>query len=225
MTPMTSHLARILALDDDSKFLEHLGFALRESFELITATSVDTALEQLRQERIDAVILDYHLGLGQNGHLLLDRMREMNYQHPVIVVSGVVDLQMTVGFLKRRVFGFLEKPVSLQELQNLLSEAVVAGAGNFSAVPPEFEVDQITRQVKLNENVIGLTPTEFEILSFFTKNKRKQVLRDELIQHLWGETRVSKHAFDTHLLNLKKKLPPFATRLVSIYGVGYCYEA
>lgn len=213
---------RVLALDDDAQFLENLGFALRENFEIISASTAGAAMERLLVDRIDAVILDYHLGL-ENGHAVLDQMRDAGYRQPVIVVSGVIDLSMTVGFLKRRVFGFLEKPVSLSELNSLLVEAVARTAhGETSEMG--FLVDVNTRQVRWKDTLISLTPTEYEILTFFLNHRKRQVLRDELTQHLWGETKVSKNAFDTHLLNLKKKLPPFADRLVSIYGVGYCYE-
>lgn len=47
-------------------------------------------------------------------------------------------------------------------------------------------------------------------------------LRD--ILHLWGTCAVTRHTLDTHLLNLRKKVPPFAEKLVSVYGTGYCYE-
>lgn len=219
---MPSLQSRVLALDDDAKFLENLGFALRDSFELIPAHTVEVAMQKLAAYQVDAVILDYHLGL-ENGHSVLDQMRDFGHSQPVIVVSGVVNLGMTVGFLKRRVFGFLEKPVSLSELHSLLVEAI-SSTGSIDHAELGYSVDANTRQVMVNGVAVNLTPTEYEILSYFLRHRKRQVLREDLSAHLWGENKVSKNAFDTHLLNLKKKLPPFADRLISIYGVGYCYE-
>ena len=130
---------------------------------------------------------------------------------------------MTIGFLKRRVFGFLEKPVSLKDLEDLLNEATTKSDQLTAA--DEFELDLARRQALYGGSSISLTPTEFEIVSLFLKRKGEQISRDELNRHLWGESKVSRNALDTHLVNLKKKLPPFGRKLISVYGAGYCYDA
>ncbi len=210
----------ILALDDDKRFLSSLSFALEKKFNLCTATTVKEAFQVLEDKTIDAILLDYALG-SDNGHSVLDSLRQKQLNQPVIVVSGAISLEMTVGFLKRRVFGFLEKPVSLPELEALLDEAT---RGRKKLKHSNLHIDSNTRKVVCGDEQVTLTPTEFEILMFFIKNKGRQVARNQITAHLWGETQVSRHTFDTHLLNLKKKLPAFADKLISVYGIGYCYE-
>ena len=211
----------ILALDDDEKFLSSLTFALGKSFNFCTASNVEQAFQLLAENSIDVILLDYALG-AHNGHDVLDTLRQSSIHQPVIVISGVINLEMTVGFLKRRVFGFLEKPISLPELESLLEEAT--SMRRLHKLNSSFQVDPNTRKVKSGNENINLTPTEFEILMFFIKNQGQQITRNEITTHLWGETQVSRHTFDTHLLNLKKKLPAFADKLISVYGTGYCYE-
>lgn len=211
----------VLALDDDQKFVMNLQHALKERFSIHAASNLEEATEILSSHAIDAIILDYSLD-PHDGHAVMDTLRKNNHQQPVVVVSGVIHLEMTIGFLKRRVYGFLEKPVSLPELEALLVEAAQRPISKSTG--SAFEIDAQKRTVSYEGQTVGLTPTEFEILMFFISRRAQQVLRSEITSHLWGNTKVTRHAFDTHLLNLKKKLPPFAQRLVSVYGTGYCYD-
>lgn len=211
----------VLAIDDDRRYLENIQFALEKSFHVFTASSYAEAEEVLNQQKVSVIMLDYYLG-RENGHDILDRLRKGLHKHPIVIVSGVVDLQMTVGFLKRRVFGFLEKPVSLPELESLLHEA--AQSQLRSVIENKFEIDARTRTIHFNNKTVSLTPTEFEILNFFTKHAGHQVTREQITLQVWGPVKISKNSLDTHILNLKKKLPPFAESLISIYGTGFCYE-
>lgn len=215
-----THKPSILCLDDDPQFQGTLQRTLNGRFLVHSATHFQEAESCLRQSPVDVIVLDYSLG-ARDGHSVLDDLRRQNWTQPVIVISGVINLDMTVGFLKRRVFGFLEKPFALAELESLLWEAT-----GMKAQPPadDFEIHAPTRKVICQGQQVTLTPTEFEILEFFLKNEGKQISRDDLHEHLWGDSSVSRHTLDTHLLNLKRKLPLFARRLVSVYGTGYFYD-
>ncbi|MBS1972294.1 MAG: response regulator transcription factor [Bdellovibrionales bacterium] len=212
---------QILFLDDDTSFLEKLSFSLEPFYSVVKAHSIQDAQTALAHEKVDAIVLDYYLGLGENGHDFLDYLHENYNTPPVIVISGQVDLPMTIGFLKRQVQDFLEKPFTLTELlvslEKVLSPKKAGGVLG-------FEIDMNTRKVTVDDQEIVLTPTEFEILNYFILHRGQRVQRAEIVSHIWGRKQVSPNAFDTHLLNLKKKLPPFAQHLTSVYGSGYCYE-
>lgn len=214
---------RVLAVDDDARFLETLQRALEPSFELEVATNSEEALKSLARSPYHAMLVDYDLGL-ESGHVFLDRAREQGNCPPVIIVSGVVNLEMTIGFLKRRPFGFLQKPVSLPELKRLLQEIqeTTKEANDDSAV--FFVIDRETRCVTYEGKDIVLTPTEFDILTFFLDSPKKPITRLTLTAHLWGSRSANHHTLDTHIESLKQKLPAFAKRLKNVYSAGFCYE-
>ncbi|HRO68122.1 MAG TPA: response regulator transcription factor [Pseudobdellovibrionaceae bacterium] len=216
-------LVRVLALDDDSRFIENLIFALGDGFRFFPANRIADAEAILRREPIDVILLDFNLG-RENGHAFIDLLRTLPVDPPIIVVSGVITLEMTLGFLKRRVHGFLEKPVSLPQLKEALTGAARRGPVKTSATCSGFDVDFALRRVSVHGNDVNLTPTEFEILALFLERRGRTVTRKDLNERLWGNNTVSRHTLDTHLLNLRKKVPPFAEKLVSVYGTGYHYE-
>ena len=137
---------------------------------------------------------------------------------------------MAKGFLKRRVFSFLEKPVSLDELEQNMSEALgiarALAAHERRSVRSfgDFEVDIVKRQVRAEDRQIPLTPIEFELISFLTSRPGEVLTRQMIYSKIWGDVSLSKNVLDTHLMNLRKKVPGFAVRLTSVYGVGFSFN-
>lgn len=209
----------LLLVDDDSKYLESLTRVLQPQYKVFCASSYLQADQILDTTQIHLVILDYNLG-HETGHEFIDRMRSRNLDLPVVVISGCLTLEMSVGFLKRRVIDFLEKPVSLAELKSSIEKALSLDEKE----APGLTIDYATRKVSFDGALVNLTPTEFALLKTFTKNQGQHLGREELVQSVWGSRQVSKNTLDTHLVNLKKKLPVFANKLVLVYGSGYCYE-
>lgn len=209
----------LLLVDDDSKFLETLSRVLATDYKVFCASSYHEADQILDTTQINLVILDYNLG-SETGHDFIDRMRARNLDVPVIVISGCLSLEMSLGFLKRRVIDFLEKPVSLSDVKSAIIRALAID----EKVEMGMAVDYATRKVSFDGEAVSLTPTEFALLKVFLKNQGQHLGREELIQSVWGSRQVSKNALDTHLVNLKRKLPVFANKLVLVYGSGYCYE-
>ena len=215
---MNPSSASILVVDDDSSYVENLKLALSDEYQVSSAVSLKEVEPLLAKKAFRAFILDYHLGGHENGVAILDYLRERDQKQPVIIVSGGRTFEMAKNFLTRRVFGFVEKPVSLAELRTLLAEATRENS-------LAFQIDASTRRVSFGSEETTLTRIEFEILNIFLKNRRKHVTRDQISAVLWPDTKVSRHTLDTHLINLKRKLPIFADKLVSVYGTGFCYEA
>lgn len=209
----------LLLVDDDSKFLETLSRVLATDYKVFCASSYHEADQILDTTQMNLVILDYNLG-SETGHDFIDRMRARNLDVPVIVISGCLSLEMSLGFLKRRVIDFLEKPVSLSDMKSAIIRALAID----EKVEMGMAVNYATRKVSFDGEAVNLTPTEFALLKVFLKNQGQHLGREELIQSVWGSRQVSKNALDTHLVNLKRKLPVFANKLVLVYGSGYCYE-
>jgi len=115
----------ILLVDDDplicqlgGELLEHLGYRVE------TAGEAAQALEVFqRLERVDLVILDYHLPNG-DGRQVLRELRGLDEQVRVLVMSGFISQQELARLEELGIQGFISKPFRLVALQSLIKAAL-----------------------------------------------------------------------------------------------------
>lgn len=216
---------QILVLEDDFHFFSTLKHVFSLDFELTWADSLTKTVDLLKKSAneypFDCVLLDYHLG-RETGLQILDAIREIKKDIPVIVVSGQVNLEMAKGFLNRQITAFLEKPISLDELKSKIQEVLPKDNPQHRW---GFDIDFERREVKWQGETVNLTRLEYRILALFVKRAGERVTRDEVTMEVWGKVHQSRNNLDTHLGNLRKKLPPFAERLQAAYGEGFRFES
>lgn len=217
--------AAILIIDDDERFLAALAKILSDEFRVTACSNVSDVQRELIPGFHQAVILDFNMGLGStDGHGILDEIRRKDPQIPIIVMSGYVSLEMAVGFLNRQIFGFFEKPLEMESLRAKLREAVVASAPVRRKNAGDLRWIPELRAAAWDHHQVVLTPTEEKIFVFFLKNCGQRVSRTELIQYVWEKAHQSRNNLDTHLLNLKKKVPVLSERLTVLYGEGFYFD-
>jgi len=116
----------ILVIDDNSdirvlisEILRDKGFIVRE------AANFDQALLEINKKLPDVSIIDVKLDKGDNdGIELLERIKKIDDDVPVIMISGHANVQMAVDSLKLGAFEFIQKPFSPERLLNFLNRAV-----------------------------------------------------------------------------------------------------
>ena len=85
-------------------------------------------------------------------------------------------------------------------------------------------IDFDNRALKKDNNIIYLTPTEFDLLNIFVKNKNTILTREVLLQKLWDskENFVDEHTLTLNISRLRSKLDDENDKYIkTIYGVGY----
>lgn len=120
-------MATILIVDDDAVIRSLLLDVLSGCYECNTASTAEEAIEFLNIERYDAVLTDIALP-GLNGIGLLKRIKSKGLNTPVIVISGRGDEKDSQSLLKLGAFAYLTKPFNLQQMENVVQQAVNAGA-------------------------------------------------------------------------------------------------
>lgn len=222
---------RILACDDELKILRALKLVLRPAgFEVVTAASMEEALDVVAVTPVEAAIIDLVLPDG-NGVDLCRRLREWSAM-PIIVLSAVGEEQEKVRALAAGADDYVTKPFGPQELVARLQavlrraspepeESVVSAAG--------LEVDLAAHVVRRDGEEIHLTRTEFELLRVLVRNRGRLMTHRALLTEVWGP----EYADDVTVLrgqiaNLRRKVePPRGTRRHYIRtesGVGYRFD-
>jgi two-component system KDP operon response regulator KdpE len=222
---------RILACDDELKILRALKLVLRPAgFEVVTAASVEEALDVVAVTPVEAAIIDLVLPDG-NGVDLCRRLREWSAM-PIIVLSAIGEEQEKVRALDAGADDYVTKPFGPQELVARLQavlrraspepeESVVSAAG--------LEVDLAAHVVRRDGGEIHLTRTEFELLRVLVRNRGRLMTHRALLTEVWGP----EYADDVTVLrgqiaNLRRKIePPQGPRRHYVRteaGVGYRFD-
>jgi two-component system KDP operon response regulator KdpE len=222
---------RILACDDELKILRALKLVLRPAgFEVVTAASVEEALDVVAVTPVEAAIIDLVLPDG-NGVDLCRRLREWSAM-PIIVLSAIGEEQEKVRALDAGADDYVTKPFGPQELVARLQavlrraspepeESVVSAAG--------LEVDLAAHVVRRDGEEIHLTRTEFELLRVLVRNRGRLMTHRALLTDVWGP----EYADDVTVLrgqiaNLRRKIePPQGPRRHYVRtesGVGYRFD-
>ena len=174
----------------------------------------------------DLVILD--LGLpDMDGLDVMRRLREWTLT-PIIVVSVRDREETKVAALDAGADDYLTKPFSSVELL-----ARIRAALRHCARPdndPIFQsgnllVNLALREVVVNNQLISLTPTEYEILRTLVLHEGRVLTHSQLIQAVWGEDQqADSHLLRVNISNLRKKIEEDALRphhIITEPGVGY----
>ena len=222
---------RVLACDDELKILRALKLVLRpEGYEVLTAASIEEALDVVALSAVDAAIVDLVLPDG-NGIDLCRRLREWSSM-PIIVLSAVGHQQEKVAALGAGADDYVTKPFDPQELVARLQavlrrvapepeERVVTAAG--------LEVDLAAHVVRRDGEEIHLTRTEFGLLRVLVRNRGRLMTHRDLLVSVWGP----EYADDVTVLrgkiaNLRRKIEPTeGPRRLYIRtesGVGYRFD-
>jgi DNA-binding NtrC family response regulator len=123
---MPTRPARILIVDDEADVRAVLGeFLQGEGYEVIFAESAVGALGAVREQQPGIVLLDLNMPGAVNGASIVGTISETV---PVVVITGVIDLEVARGTLREGAADFIEKPFELARVRAVV-EVVLAGSG------------------------------------------------------------------------------------------------
>jgi two-component system response regulator RegX3 len=235
MTTTTS----VLVVEDEDSFVDALTVGLaREGFRVSVARDGAEALDLFDDVRPDLVLLDVMLPKVSG----IDVCRELRGRSsvPIIMVTAKgAEIDTVVG-LEVGADDYVTKPYRLRELVarmravmrrhpgdapspvegTLLDDVVTVG---------DVSLDHQRHEVQIRGEEVRLPLKEFELLGLLLENAGRVLTRDTLIDRVWGADYVGDtKTLDVHVKRLRAKVEPDPanpTRIVTIRGLGYKYEA
>jgi len=226
MNAMADTDLRVLVVDDERSIRRFLKASLGSQFVVLEATNGEEALSAAATEHPDIIILD--LGLpDMDGVEVTRRLREWT-QIPIIIVSVREQERDKIAALDAGADDYLTKPFGVGELMARLRVALRRSAQ--IDMEPVFTtgklvVDLNQREVKLNDQILALTPTEYDMLRIMAKHAGKVLTHDQLLRAVWGTGYESEtHMLQVNISNLRRKIEPDPARPIYIVtepGVGY----
>jgi two-component system, OmpR family, KDP operon response regulator KdpE len=223
---MTGQTVRVLVVDDERSIRRFLKVSLGSQFTIFEATTGEEALAAVSNDRPDVVILD--LGLpDMDGVEVTRRLREWS-QIPIIIVSVREQENDKVAALDAGADDYLTKPFGVGELMARLRSALRRSAQ--AETEPTFKIGKLVvdlnlREVRVNDQPVSLTPTEYDLLRTFVNHAGKVLTHDQLLRAVWGTAYEREtHMLQVNISNLRRKIEPDPLRpsyLITEPGVGY----
>ena len=220
----------ILIIDDEPKIVRFIKTSLSlAGYNLLTASTGQSALAQYEQEQPDLIILD--LGLPDvDGFDVLREVRSYSTV-PVIILTARDDEKDKVRGLELGADDYLTKPFGARELEARI-QAVLRRV-EWSPQPndvAEFTLNDLyvdfrRRKVRMRSDEVHLTPTEYELLRMLIQHLGQVLLHGDLLSRVWGEEyRNDLAILRVNISRLRQKLeedPRHPRYVMTVPGVGY----
>jgi DNA-binding response OmpR family regulator len=212
-------LGHILIIEDE----ENARSFLRENVScygnISTISSHEDVNTEVLKHKYDLIIADYYLK-DKNCFQFLSEYRYQLGPVPLILVSGRPNVEMLAEALEEKIFAFIPKPIDIKKLKSKI-ESFYNFNPDFELRGHKFILYQDNWSVKIDDQIVDLTETEFKIFRYCLEREKQVIDRQELIQYLWGNSKSSRNKLDTHLTNLKSKIPFIKENLQTIPRVGF----
>ncbi len=222
-------MKRILLVEDEKNLQRLIKFNLeREGYEVVVSDDGLVTLNIIAEQHFDLVILDIMLP-GLNGFRICEKMRQVDQDTPVIIVSAKNTAHDRIKGLKTGADDYLSKPFNLEELllriQKLISRSEIT-----SSEIQHYEFGENTVNFKSFEahGVNGdflLTAKEAMLLKMLIDRKNVVVTRQQILQTVWGyDVFPSTRTIDNFIVALRKhfeKDPRKPQFITSVRGMGY----
>ncbi|TYB92301.1 MAG: response regulator transcription factor [Kosmotoga sp.] len=217
---------RILIIEDDPHISKFLELELQhEGYEVQHVSSGQTALEEISEQLPDLVILDIMIP-ELDGYQVLKMIREdYSSELPVIMLTAKREVKDKVKGLKTGADDYLTKPFHIEELIARIEAQLRRIKGPEKLVYREVVLNRSSREVRVSDEVIKLSKTEFDLLDLLMENKGIVVSRSKILDRVWGtEDWSNENVVEVYINYLRKKLKDAGKYINTVRGVGYVFK-
>ncbi|WP_338788506.1 response regulator transcription factor [Metabacillus sp. FJAT-53654] len=218
----------VLLAEDDVKLGELITYMLEKkaNYQVEWVQTGEDAYDYASASHYDVIIMDWMMPNG-DGVEICKRLRNDSYGGAILMLTAKDALQDRVVGLDAGADDYLVKPFEIDEL---LARLRALARRNFSPIREEIltikglSINRTSQSLQMEQQVIQLTPREYQLLDLLVQNKGQVLTRDIIFDRIWGnETDVSYKTIDATVKLLRKKLTKFQKGdwLQSIRGVGY----
>lgn len=225
-------MSKILVIDDDSSIVELIKVNLELQGHLVLpANEALTGIALAQQELPDLIILDLMMP-GVDGFTAAQRLRQNDVTKsiPILMLTALSRTEDKVSGFNAGADDYLTKPFELPELyvrvrallrrtgkvQTTLPLPEILHAGDITLIPE-------SREAKITDKVIRLTPIEFEVLHCLLQHHGQTVTTSKLLEEVWGYS--PDDDVDTirvHIRHLRTRIEIGSKRYIkTVYGGGY----
>ena len=227
---------KILVVDDEKLLVKGLKFNLEnEGYEVQVAYDGAAAVELVRREKFDLVLLDWMMPVMSGSDACM-KIREFSDVPVIMLTARGEDADKLAGFACGA-DDYITKPFNILEVKARI-RALLRRSG--SAARPtaqdnrslltvgDLSLDTQQRVAIRNGETIDLTAKEYDLIELLMKNPRRVYSRENLMNLVWGYSYAGDYrTVDVHIRRLREKLeenPAEPDHIMTKWGVGYYFK-
>lgn len=211
----------ILIVEDDTYISNLLSELLKDKYKTIKAYSGTEALLQLKNNKIDLVLLDLMLP-GLSGE---DILPQICRQAKVIILSAKNTKDDKIINLLNGANDYITKPFDNEELLARIEVQLRTPLNHEDMMTiGHIRVDNKNRSVFVNGDEIRLTKLEYDILYFLMKNQNQVFSKSHIFEKVWNYDSIgNEESVKVHISNLRNKIGEYSTKkyIETVWGIGF----
>ena len=227
-------MMNILVVDDDKEIVESIGlFLIGEGYKVLKAYNGIDALDLLNEKEVHLMILDIMMPKF-DGIATLMKLRESK-NIPVILLSAKSEDADKILGLSVGADDYVTKPFNPSELMARVKSQIrrYTSLGALVSSSSEIRIDGLyidteRKIVKVDDEVVRLTPIEYKILELLVKNRGKIFSLDDIYKYVWNEEiAVGDKTIAVHIRHIREKIeinPKEPRYIINVWGIGYKVE-
>lgn len=216
---------KILIVDDEKLIRTVIKeYCTNSNYETDEASTGKEALRKLKTNDYDLMVLDIMMP-EMDGYSMLKEI-PTERRIPTIVLSARGEEYDKLSGFELGIDDYLTKPFSPKEL----IARIKAILNRTSKTLPNLytlntlEINFSAHTLKIDNELINITPKEFEILTYLIKNKNIAITREQLLSNIWGYDYFGDdRTVDTHIKMLRNNLKQYRDHIITVRGIGYKY--
>ena len=209
----------------------------RSGHDITTVKSGEEALDTLRDTPFDLVVLDLKLGGKVDGIKVLEAIRWRWPDTSVIIFTAHGSLETAMQAIDQGIEKYVQKPLSPQELRKVVEDVLEAREDLKKSAQDErhqilrkgpFEVDEGLHRVKVGEEILDLTPSEFSLVVHLLRNDDRVISPEELVEVVRGykpdDAIEARQIIKWYVHRLRQKVEKDSSHpeyILNIRGIGY----
>lgn len=211
-------MSKILIVEDEKNISKLIQDTLSlANYEFDCSFDGEDALKKINENTYDLILLDIMLP-KLDGFQIVEQMEDKDI--PIIFLSAKNDVSTIVKGLKSGGKDYITKPFEPLELLariELRMENKKEKEYNFKNI----KINEETRTVYKNEEIVYLAPKEYELFILLIKNQNRVLTRDEILNKVWDiNAQIETRTVDYHIQQLRKKLD-LKENIVTVNKIGY----
>lgn len=220
-------MAKLLVVDDEIKIREMIKkYANFEGYEVVEAGDGFEAISLCKNDHFDLIIMDVMMPELDGFSAVKEIRKEKDI--PVIMLSARGEEYDRIHGFEVGVDDYVVKPFSVKELMMRVAAVLSRTKTTKHVSVIQFEglqIDSTARVVKVDGEKVDLSPKEYDLLLFLSKNNHVALNRETLLTEIWGyDYYGDDRTLDTHIKLLRKSLGKYQKFITTLRGVGYRFD-